>query len=121
MAMDIQALKSIQRTYTRQIKDMKELSYWDTLKKLLLHSQQRRRERYIITYTGKALKKMIPSPSNINEVDLQFNQRNGRLVCQKNTTITSTSEDQGFPLFQSALQWPNNPQLPTTKNSAGPH
>ncbi|KAK3881354.1 hypothetical protein Pcinc_014199 [Petrolisthes cinctipes] len=83
MAMDIQALESVQRAYTRQIKAMKELSYWERLKRLGLYSQQRRREIYIITYTWKALEKLVASPSNINEVEPQFNQRNGRKCVRK--------------------------------------
>ncbi|KAK3877174.1 hypothetical protein Pcinc_018091 [Petrolisthes cinctipes] len=83
MVLDIQALESVQREYTRQVKAMKELSYWERLKRLGLYSQQRRRERYIITYTWKALEKLVPSPSNINEVEPQFNQRTGRKCVRK--------------------------------------
>ena len=49
-AMDIQALESVQRLYTRQIRGMKEFSYWERLRRLGLYSQQRQRERYSRTF-----------------------------------------------------------------------
>ncbi|KAK3861872.1 hypothetical protein Pcinc_032199 [Petrolisthes cinctipes] len=50
-AVDIQALESVQRAYTWQIRGLKDVPYWDRLKKLGQYSQQRRRDRYIAIYT----------------------------------------------------------------------
>ena len=50
---DIQNLESIQRTFTSKIAGLKDLHYWERLKKLSLLSLQRRRERYIAIYMWK--------------------------------------------------------------------
>jgi len=82
-AMDIQALESVQRSYTRQIRGMKELSYWERLKRLGLYSQQRRRERYSIIYVWKILEGKVPNPSNTNKVEANMNERTGRKCLRK--------------------------------------
>lgn len=50
---DIQQLESIQRSFTSRIAGLKDLHYWDRLKKLSLMSLQRRRERYIVIHMWK--------------------------------------------------------------------
>ncbi|XP_076054408.1 uncharacterized protein LOC143033093 [Oratosquilla oratoria] len=41
---EIQQLEAVQRSYTRQIRGMRDLNYYERLKKLGLYSQQRRRD-----------------------------------------------------------------------------
>ncbi|KAG0719064.1 hypothetical protein GWK47_051268 [Chionoecetes opilio] len=82
-AMDIQALESVQRSFTRQIRGMKELSYRERLKRLGQYSQQRRRERYSTIYIWKILEESVPKPSNINKVDAYINERAGRKCFRK--------------------------------------
>ena len=43
---EVQQLETVQRSFTRQIQGMRDLSYWQRLEELGLYSQQRRRERY---------------------------------------------------------------------------
>ncbi|XP_076069684.1 uncharacterized protein LOC143041557 [Oratosquilla oratoria] len=52
---DIQKLEAVQRNYTRYIRGMKDLNYWNCLEALGLYSQQRRRERYRAVYTWKII------------------------------------------------------------------
>ena len=52
---DIQELESVQKAFTARIVGMKDIHYWDRLKKLSLMSLQRRRERYIIMHMWKIL------------------------------------------------------------------
>eukprot|EP00116_Pleurobrachia_bachei_P004292 sb/3464554/ len=50
---DIQNVEAIQRKFTKRIKGMADLNYWERLKKLKITSLQRRRERYSIIMIGK--------------------------------------------------------------------
>jgi len=80
----IQSIEAIQRSFTRQIKDLKSTSYWEGLKKLNLYSLQRRRERYIIIYTWSILEKQVPNiggvdqGTDIGDISCYFNARQGR-------------------------------------------
>ena len=60
---DIQLLEGIQRAYTKQIRDMTDLSYWDRLKELGLCSQQQRKDRYWVIYMWKILEGQVPNPA----------------------------------------------------------
>ena len=60
---DIQLLKGIQRAYTKQIRGMRDLSYWDRLRELGLYPQQRRRDRYRVIYMWKILERQLPNPA----------------------------------------------------------
>ena len=50
---DIQKVEAVQRQFTKRIDGMRDLSYWERLKKLNLYSMQRRRERYSIIMIWK--------------------------------------------------------------------
>ena len=58
---DIQTLENIQKQFTKRIKGLSELDYWERLNKLKLMSLQRRRERYIIIHTWKILNGKAPN------------------------------------------------------------
>ena len=60
---EIQQLETIQRSFTRQIQGMRDLSYWQRLEELGLYSQQRRRERYRSIYMWKILEGEVPNPA----------------------------------------------------------
>ncbi|XP_076044744.1 uncharacterized protein LOC143027351 [Oratosquilla oratoria] len=62
---DIQKLEAVQRNYTRHIRGMKDLNYWDRLEVLGLYSQQRRRERFRAIYTWKILQGLVPDPTSL--------------------------------------------------------
>ena len=64
---EIQAIESVQRSFTRKITSCRELNYWDRLKKLHLLSLQRRREQYTIIHTWKMLHDLAP-----NDIDMKF-------------------------------------------------
>ena len=60
-AKDIQAIKSIQRTFTYKITEVQHLNYLERLHELKLYSLQTRRERYIIIYIWKIAQHMVPN------------------------------------------------------------
>ena len=74
---DIQMLEAVQRTFTRQIGGMRDLSYWDRLKVLGLYSQQRRRERYRAIYMWKVLENLVPDPTS-STLQSHTSDRTGR-------------------------------------------
>ena len=59
---DITAIEDVLRRFTRRCPSISHLHYWDRLKKLGLMSSERRRERYIILYTFKILRKEVDDP-----------------------------------------------------------
>ena len=71
---DIQNLESIQRTFTSKIAGLKDLHYWERLKKLSLLSLQRRRERYIAIHMWKIRHGLTSNDLQITFVD---NNRHG--------------------------------------------
>ena len=72
----IQELEDVQRTFTRRIAGLRDLTYWDRLKRLKLMSLQRRRERYVILIMWKTLHGLIP-----NDLGISFRLQ-GRLGIQ---------------------------------------
>ena len=72
---DIQALESIQRTFTSKIAGLNNIDYWQRLKKLNLMSLQRRRERYIILFIWRILNQHVSS--DVISVVCQTPSRNG--------------------------------------------
>ena len=69
-------IEQLFKTYTKRIPEVRELNYWDRLKKLKMNSQQRRFERYRIIYIWKILEKQVPNPG----VEESFSDSKGRLV-----------------------------------------
>ena len=72
----IQKVENVQRTFTRKISGLSGINrpnYWERLQLLNIYSLQRRRERYIILYTVKALNGSVPNPG----FTLQTNPRTG--------------------------------------------
>ena len=53
LASEINQLEDIQRSFTKKIEGMEELSYRERLAKLRLYSQERRRDRYMIIFIWK--------------------------------------------------------------------
>jgi hypothetical protein len=64
---DIQAIETVQRQFTRRISGLKDLDYWERLKKLKIMSLQRRRERYSIIQVWKILNGL-----STNSTDMKF-------------------------------------------------
>ena len=62
---DIKKLESTHRVFTRHISGCQDLCYWDRLKRLILVSLLRRRERYIIIHVWKTLHELAP-----NDIDI---------------------------------------------------
>lgn len=85
---EIQELESVQRAFTRTIKDMKGLNYWQRLQKLGLYSQQRRRERYRAIYVWKILEKHVPDPTT-KPLKAKESERTGR-SCER-CALSSTT------------------------------
>ena len=72
---DVQALESIQRTFTSEIAGLDNIDYWQRLKKLNLMSLQRRRERYIILFMWRILNQHVSG--DVISVVFQTPSRNG--------------------------------------------
>ena len=70
---DLQRIESVQRLLTRNIEGMRHLSYWDRLKRLNLHSVERRFERYKIIFVFKCLHDLVPNPG----ISFNSNPRTG--------------------------------------------
>ena len=64
---DVCAVEAVQRSFTARILSLKDLNYWERLKKLNLMSLQRRRERYIILHMYKLSAGLIT-----NDLGLEF-------------------------------------------------
>ena len=71
----IQLIEDVQKSFTRKIKNLQSLNYWERLKKLKMYSLQRRRERYIIIYTWSIIENLVPNVGNISSYR---NPRQGR-------------------------------------------
>jgi hypothetical protein len=63
---NIVKLESIQRSFTAKIRETQDLDYWERLEFLKLYSLQRRRERYLIIYTWKMIRGIVPNFNNEN-------------------------------------------------------
>ena len=74
--MHITKLERVQRSFTKHISGMFELSYHDRLKHLRLYSLQRRRERYCIIYVWKIIEGLVPNFTN--PINCSFSDRRGR-------------------------------------------
>ena len=55
-------IENLFRTFTKRIPEVRELNYWERLKKLKMNSQQRRFERYRTIYIWKILEGLVPNP-----------------------------------------------------------
>ena len=55
----INKLEKVQRSFTKHITGMFDLSYEDRLQQLKLYSQQRRRDRYQIIYIWKIMESLV--------------------------------------------------------------
>ena len=58
---DICEVERIQRSFTKYISGMQNLSYHQRLNALRLYSLQRRRDRYIVIYMWKILENLVPN------------------------------------------------------------
>ena len=58
---DIQAIEKIQRNFTKRIKGLSDLDYYQRLKYLNIYSMERRRERYELLYIFKIIKHQVPN------------------------------------------------------------
>jgi len=81
----ITAVEKIQRSFTKHISGMRDLSYAERLCALRLYSLQRRRERYIIIYVWKILESMVPNLSK--PIEYYTSDRRGRLCIVSHTCI----------------------------------
>ena len=57
---EILKLEAPLKSFTKRIKGLTKLSYWDRLKKINMYSVQRRMERYKIIYTWKTINDHVP-------------------------------------------------------------
>ena len=77
---DIQSLELLQRSFTRKIKGVHHLNYWEQLKHLKLYSLERRRERYAIIYTWRIIEGSAPNLSQGHTaISSTWHARRGRI------------------------------------------
>ena len=62
---DIIQIEAVQRSFTAKIQGLRDLSYWDRLRRLSLYSLQRRRERYTIILVWKIEHNVLPNNVNL--------------------------------------------------------
>ena len=55
----INRLESVQRHFLSKVSELKELDYWEKLKKFQMYSQERRRERYMTIFVWKISQGMV--------------------------------------------------------------
>ncbi len=72
----INLIERIQRSFTKHIAGMHDLSYHVRLQKLCLYSVQRRRDRYCILYVWKIIEGLVPNFTN--PIVCTFSNRRGR-------------------------------------------
>ena len=75
---DLQLQESPLRAFTRRVRGLSALPYWERLDRMNLLSTERRQERYRIIYTWKALKGLVP-PCGITLAPAT-NNRSGQLA-----------------------------------------
>ena len=78
----INNIERVQRTFTKYITGMYDLSYEERLKALSLYSLQRRRDRYMIIYIWKIIESLVPNLQP--KITLTSSTRRGRLCCKEN-------------------------------------
>ena len=66
------------RSFTRRMREVRHLPYWERLARVGLQSSERRQERYRILYTWKILKGMVPNCGL--SVDSSPESRRGRTL-----------------------------------------
>ena len=84
---DIQKLENVQRSFIRKIVGLKDMSYWDRLKKLKLLSLQRRRERYCIIQVWKMINNHAP-----NDVKMQFTRHSRHGIKAKIPSLNTNAQ-----------------------------
>ena len=62
---EINELERVQKSFTSKIKDMEDLDYHQSLKKLNLYSLERRRERYLIIYAWQMIENIKENVLNL--------------------------------------------------------
>ena len=58
---DMEKIENLQRIYTRNIPEVRNLNYWQRLAHLKMYSQERRMERYRAMYVWKILEGLAPN------------------------------------------------------------
>ena len=70
---NISAIEKVQRSFTKRVKGLEGLSYWERLEKLNLYSLERRRERYVILYIWKSWYNFVPNLGlNVQSFDQEY-------------------------------------------------
>ena len=58
---NLEKVEKVLRDYSRRIPGIRQLSYWERLKAMSMNSEQRRLERYKITYIWKIMQGSVPN------------------------------------------------------------
>ncbi len=94
----INSVERIQRSFTKHISNMYDLSYEERLQTLNLYSLQRRRDRYMIIYIWKILEQHV---SNLNPpIKINSSERLGRMCIR-----TSVNPGHQGTLMFNSFRW----------------
>ena len=99
---EVQQLEKVQRSFTRHIRGMGGLTYWERLQVLGLYSQQRRRDRYRTIYTWKILEQQVPNPT-LDALKPYTNIRTGRKCVRR--SLPSTAPERVKTLLAASLAY----------------
>ena len=77
---NVRRLEAVQRTFTARLAGMEALNYWERLERLLLHSLEWRRERFLAIYIWKVLNELMPEIEGAKgaELRLSLSERRGQ-------------------------------------------
>ena len=79
---EIRKIEAVQRSFSNKMSGMENWCYWSRLKLLNLYSLERRRDRYLILYTFKIMKGLVPNLAEEN-LRIKFEHRGRRgLLCE---------------------------------------
>ena len=77
LSQEVQSLEAPLRSYTRRMRGLHKMNYWERLYHLKMPSTQRRMDRYSIIYTWKCLSGLVP---NCDLIEAPLSLRRGRML-----------------------------------------
>ena len=103
---DLQKIENFQRIYTRKIPELKNLNYWQRLKKLQMLSQERRAERYKALYIWKILEGLVPN-CGLETTNSERRGREIKVPDLKGSSRVKPLRENGFHVIESLTPCPN--------------
>ena len=103
----IQSLEQLQYSFTKKIRSVSHLSYWNQLLALRLYSLERRRERYLAIYTWKILEGLVPNiASGEAALVAKWHSRRGRECVVPKVSTNASCKIQNIRRASFAINGP---------------